>query len=332
MTSVAATAPLWLPLDAAEATIELVGGKGASLGRMAAAGLPVPPGFHVTTASYHRFLKANGLREAIAEAADGAVADNLGGLERASATIQQRFQQAAVPDAVGAAVSEAYATLGPDEPVVAVRSSSTAEDLAGFSFAGQQESYLNVRGEAAVLDGTRCCWASLWTSRALAYRLRMRIDQGVVAMGVVVQLMVPSEVSGVLFTANPTTGSRDELVVEASFGLGEAVVSGLVTPDSYTLDKGSRALKEAAFGQKQVMITPAPGHGTIRVPVPEERQAAWALSERSLRHLAELAMQVERGFGGVPQDIEWAMTGEHCWLLQARPMTGPPPAPLRPVD
>jgi rifampicin phosphotransferase len=325
------TAPLCLSLESAEATLELVGGKGASLARMAAIGLQVPQGFHLTTAAYRRFVDANGLQTAIVEAASRAVAGDPTSVERASATIRSLFEGATMPEEIAAAIRVAYAGLGQGEPAVAVRSSATAEDLPGMSFAGQQETYLNVRGESRVLDAVKRCWASLWTARAIGYRLKMGIDQGSISMGVVVLSMVPAEVAGVLFTANPTTGERDELVVNASFGLGEAVVSGQVTPDSFVVNKTSMALKETVLGTKEVTILPAGEQGTVTEAVLEDRRGDWALSAQQLRELGGLAIRVERESGGVPQDIEWAVAEGRCWLLQARPMTGLPPAPLKDV-
>src|SRR5262245_53653221 len=189
------TAPLCLPLDFAEASLARVGGKGASLARLAAVGLPVPPGFHITTTAYRRFLELNDLQAAILATATDAAAGDPVSLERAAATIGDRFARGTLPPDVAAALRQAYADFGEVGPAVAVRSSATAEDLPALSFAGQQETFLNVRGEAALLDAVRRCWASLWTARAIGYRLRMRVDHQAVAMGVVVQRLVPAEVS-----------------------------------------------------------------------------------------------------------------------------------------
>ena len=203
-------APL-LELDSPLATLERVGGKGASLARLAAAGLPVPPGFHITTAAYRRFVTENHLTEPILAAAAGARADDPGSLERASEQIRSLF-------ADGHDAGRSRGTLSPsgmaawdaDDPAVAVRSSATAEDLPEMSFAGQQETYLNVRGDH-VLDAVVRCWASLWTARALGYRARLGIRPAEVAIAVVVQELVPADVAGVLFTANPLTGARDQV-------------------------------------------------------------------------------------------------------------------------
>jgi pyruvate,water dikinase len=322
--------PLVLPLDAGEATLDRVGGKGASLAKLALAGLPVPAGFHLTTEAYHRFVAANNLHADIVDIVSEVSANDTAGLEHAAAAIYTLFEQGTIPDSIVTAINQAYLDLGKDEPAVAVRSSATAEDLPELSFAGQQETFLNVRGGEALLEAVRRCWASLWTTRAIGYRYRMGIDQQAVAMGIVVQMMVPADISGVLFTANPTTGDRTELVINASFGLGEAIVAGQVTPDTYVLDKATLKPKEVVLGAKQVMIVPD-GQGTTTIAVPEARRDEQALPAPILRELAALGVHVEQLFGGVPQDIEWAVAGGCCWLLQSRPITNLPPEPPRGV-
>jgi phosphohistidine swiveling domain-containing protein len=343
------TRQIVLPLGQGDAALELAGGKGASLTRMAAAGLPVPPGFILITEAYRQFLGENDLEAAIAEALGSLGEADPASWERVAASLQARFEQATIPPDVTSAASQAYATLEArrsdadrrERPTVAVRSSATAEDLPGASFAGQQETFLNVRGEAALLGAIRRCWASLWTARALAYRHRLGVDHTSIAMAAVVQEMVPADVAGVLFTANPTTGERSELLVNASYGLGEAIVSGQVTPDTYTVDRATGAVTATHLGSKELMIVA--GNGASAVPdastsqaintlaVPEARRREPALSEPFLRDLVDLAVEVERLFDGVPQDIEWAVAGGRCWLLQARPITGLPPVPLRDV-
>ena len=320
-----------LPLADPRATLENAGGKGASLARLADAGLPVPDGFHVTTEAYRRFVDDNSLQPAILEALADVSLSQPSTLETASLAIADLFAHAPMPRGAADAIARAYAELPGEDPAVAVRSSATTEDLPGISFAGQHETYLNVRGEAGVLDAVKRCWASLWTARAIGYRLKMGVDQRWLSMGVVVQTMVRSDVAGVLFTANPTTGEREELVVSASCGPGEAVVSGRVTPDSLVVDKASLVVKEAVLGAKEVAILPSGEQGTVMKAVPDGRQGEPALSERGVRELGEMAIQVEKLFEGVPQDIEWAVAGGRCWLLQARPMTGLPPAPLKDV-
>src|SRR5215217_2155630 len=202
--------------------IPLVGGKGANLGELSRAGLPVPPGFVVTTTAYEAFVETSGIRGEVVALASVPPTEDPAAFEEVAEGIRALFSGGKVPEEMAGEIRVAYQELGEDgETPVAVRSSATAEDLPGMSFAGQQETYLNVRGEEEVLEGVRRCWASLWTARAIGYRLKMGIDQRSVSMGVAVQILVPSEVSGVLFTANPTTGERNELVVDASYGLGE---------------------------------------------------------------------------------------------------------------
>src|SRR5579859_2918782 len=187
---------LVLPLDAPNATLERVGGKGASLARMAAAGLPVPPGFHITTTAYRQFIAANNLQEAILAAVAAATPSNPASLETASSHIAQLFMQGTIPDDIATAIRQTYKQLGDGNVAVAVRSSATAEDLPGMSFAGQQETYLNMRGESSVLDAVKRCWASLWTARAIGYRARQGVAPQDVSLAVVVQQLVPADAAG----------------------------------------------------------------------------------------------------------------------------------------
>lgn len=213
-----------------------------------------------------------------------------------------------------------------------MRSSANAEDLPGLSFAGQQETFLNVHGQEELLSAVQRCWASLWTTRAISYRYEMGIDQAAVAMAVVVQLMVPSDVAGVLFTVNPVTGERSEMVVNASYGLGEAVVSGQVTPDTYVVDRQSMQTKETIIGAKEKTIISDKGQGTQTRDVPDGQRDQSSLSEKHLAELAERSLEIERLFEGVPSDIEWAVSDGKLWLLQARPITNLPPAPIEDVS
>jgi pyruvate,water dikinase len=308
--------------------LAFAGGKGASLARLSAAGLPVPVGFVIATSAYQDCVRDNDLPPTLLAALESVVASRPTTLEDASRVIGGLFARAQMPQALADAVRRAYAELGGGGLAVAVRSSATAEDLPGMSFAGQHETYLNVCGEEELLEAVKRCWTSLWTTRAIGYRLKMGIDQRTVSMAVVVQRMVPSEVSGVLFTANPTTGDRTELIVSASYGLGEAVVSGEVTPDRFVVDKASLAVKEAVPGSKQLAVQSSDEHGTFTQAVPEDRRRKLALTDQFVRELGELAVRVEKESGDVPQDLEWAIADGRCWLLQARPMTGLPPAPL----
>lgn len=224
-----------LPLDTKDAALEVVGGKGRSLARMAVAGMPVPGGFYVTTSAYKRYVEENNLQKSIVGLAKPVMTGRTLSFDSASAGIQALFEKAEPPTEIVSEIREAYAALGDDDSAVAVRSSANAEDLPDMSFAGQQDTYLNVRGEESLIAAVRNCWASLWTPRAISYRHQMGIEHDAVAMAVVVQLMVSSDVSGILFTANPATGARSEIIINASFGLGEAVVGGQVTPDTLSL-------------------------------------------------------------------------------------------------
>src|SRR5258708_11272520 len=205
--------PLVLPLDDAAATLEQVGGKGPSVARLAAAGLPVPPGFHITTSAYRSFVTENGLQEQILATVSAAPADQPTSLEEGSRKIGRMFAQRSMPAEIAAAIRQAYIALGGDDLCVAVRSSATAEDLPELSFAGQQETYLNMRGEAMVLDAIKRCWASLWTARAIGYRARSGIAHEEVSLAVVVQELVPADAAGILFTANPLTAERDQAMI-----------------------------------------------------------------------------------------------------------------------
>ncbi|HSK95986.1 MAG TPA: PEP/pyruvate-binding domain-containing protein, partial [Euzebyales bacterium] len=290
------------------------GGKGANLGELARNAFPVPDGFVITTDAYRAVVDGAGLATRIAEwlaAGDDAV-------------IRDAVTSAPVPEDVRRAIAGAYADLRGDQRV-AVRSSATAEDLPGAAFAGQQDTYLNVVGEEALVDAVRRCWASLWTERAIAYRRRLAIDPADVRIAVVVQRMVDAESAGVLFTANPVTGDRRQIVIEASSGLGEAVVSGLVTPDRYVLD-ATGTLRSWNPGRREVVISGAPGGGVVSASGGAE--PVGRLPDHVLADLVRLGTAVATHFGR-PQDIEWASADGHVHLLQARPMTALPPPPVR---
>jgi phosphohistidine swiveling domain-containing protein len=317
--------PLVLALDDASATLEEVGGKGASLARMAAAGLPVPPGFHITTAAYRRFVMENGLQEQILAAVSGISAvtiDRPAALEEASRQIGRLFENGVMPDAIARAIRRAYAELGGGELPVAVRSSATAEDLPEMSFAGQQETYLNMHGEAMVLEAVKRCWASLWTARAIDYRARHGIAPQDVSLAVVVQQLVAADAAGILFTANPLTGARDQVMINAAWGLGEAIVGGQVTPDSVIVDKANGTIIEQNISEKDVMtvMTGRTGKGTHEEPVPADQRTRAVLSPAQAAELARIGMQIEDLYGQ-PMDIEWALHDGRVSIVQARPIT-----------
>lgn len=312
---------LILPLNSAAATVEQVGGKGASLARMAAAALPVPPGFHLTTTAYRRFVEDNLLAEPILCAAAQAKADDPASLDRASAQIQSLMSQGTMPAAIAELIRMSYERMGADNPV-AVRSSATAEDLPEMSFAGQQETYLNVRGAGPVLEAVKRCWASLWTARALGYRARQGIRSEDVALAVIVQHLIAADVAGILFTANPLTGDGDQMVINAAWGLGEAIVSGSVTPDTFIVNKRTLELESQEIASKDVM-TLRLAQGTREQPVPVGQRTQAALSAPMAAELARLGAQIEQLYG-IPMDIEWAMRDGRFFILQARPITGLP--------
>ncbi len=313
------------------ASLELVGGKGTSLAKMAQAGLPVPDGFHVTTAAYQAFLEANQLSSQIASGLQSANPADPAMLEAASASIRQAFEDASIPPDVASEIVDAYATLAGKDPAVAVRSTATAEDLPEASFAGQQETYLNVSGASAVLDSVKKCWSSLWTARAIAYRAGQAIDPQNVSMGVVVQLLVPAEAAGILFTANPLTGQREQCVINASWGLGEAVVGGLVTPDTITVAKSDGRVLSRETADKQVM-TVRHAAGTEEQPVPENLRLVPVLDEQAIAALLALGIQIERLYER-PMDIEWALYDGAFAILQARPITAlPEPGASSPLE
>lgn len=298
-----------------------VGGKAANLGELASVGLPVPPGFCLTTAAYRRALSGAGL-EPVFAALSGPDAAGLGQLSGLAASARSLVLEAGVPAEIAEAVQSAYQNLGDNVPV-AVRSSATAEDLPFASFAGQQDTFLNVMGADAVLDAVSRCWASLWTDRAVAYRTTHGIDHATVALAVVVQEMVNSTTAGVMFTANPVTGKRYETVIDASPGLGEAVVSGAVNPDHYVVDARRSAVVTRVLGDRHVEIRATPGGGTERVERPLFADSAVepCLSDRQILALAKLGLAVQEHYRA-PQDTEWAIDDAgKLWLTQARPIT-----------
>ncbi|MBK9945078.1 MAG: pyruvate, phosphate dikinase [Kouleothrix sp.] len=311
---------LVIPLAHADATLEHVGGKGMSLAKMLAAGLSVPGGFHITTEAYRRFVAENGLQPQIMRELAGLDPADPAALEAAALRIGGAFAAGATPPEIVAAVAEAYAGLR--GAAVAVRSSATAEDLPGASFAGQQETYLNIRGADAVLEAVKRCWASLWTARAIAYRLKNQIDQATVALAVVVQELVDASAAGIMFTANPVSGKRDELVINAAWGLGEAIVSGAVTPDTLTLQKAGGRVLHREIAEKAIM-TVRTASGTGEVPVPDDRKSKPVLSDAQVAELARLGARIEQ-FYGMPMDVEWALAGGTLFVVQARPITALP--------
>ncbi|MCK6582219.1 MAG: PEP/pyruvate-binding domain-containing protein, partial [Anaerolineales bacterium] len=285
-----------LSLSDPSATLENVGGKGLSLAKMIGAGFPVPDGFHITTEAYRQFVAENELQPKILAALRMADASLTATLETASNTIREFFDHSHIPADLSEAIVDAYLTLGEEHAVVAVRSSATAEDLPEASFAGQQETYLNIHGIDEVLDAVKKCWASLWTARAIAYRIKNNIDQSAVALAVIVQEMVNAEAAGILFTANPINGRRDEMVINAAWGLGEAIVGGLVSPDTIVADKATGEIKQYDVAEKTV-ITVLTEKGTREEKLEETRRRSKVMNEAEVVELVNIARRIESYYG-----------------------------------
>jgi phosphohistidine swiveling domain-containing protein len=301
---------------------DLVGGKGANLGRLVEARFPVPPGFTVSVGAYREFMEAAGLKSKVLELIGSLDFERAGDVETAMADFRRELVEAPVPASLEEEISAAHAEYIEDGARVAVRSSGTAEDLADASFAGMHDTYLDILGAEAVIDAVKRCWASLWTTRATTYRQNKDFDQGEVALAVVVQTMVSSEVSGVMFTANPLTTNTDEIVINASWGLGEAIVSGIVTPDEFILSRRTLKVRRSVVADKHLRIVREDEGGTRTEDVPEDIRNAPCLDERQLARLGELGERVMSYYDGLPQDTEWAMADDEFYLLQSRDVTG----------
>jgi pyruvate,water dikinase len=303
--------------------IGLVGGKGANLGELTQAGLPVPSGFCVTSAAYQEFLCRTGLDQLINNTITATRLDDLMDIQSKSRLIQSSILSAPIFPEIRDEVSTCHQRLLSDvsqDLPLAVRSSATAEDQANASFAGQLETYLNVRGVPALLEHIKLCWASLWAERVVSYIANQGLDHRSVSMSVVVQTMIPSEVSGVLFTVNPVSGRRDEVVINSSWGLGEAIVSGLVTPDTIIARKSDGGIINRQTGVKELMVAYAAEGGTEELPVPDELRCSHSLSDQQVTRLTLLANRIEAYYGR-PQDIEWGYYNGDWYLLQSRPIT-----------
>ncbi|MBI4498610.1 MAG: phosphoenolpyruvate synthase [Chloroflexi bacterium] len=304
--------------------VPIAGGKGANLGEMTKAGLPVPPGFVVTVDAYRRFYQESGLADEVAARLARLNVDDPAQLRDVSEALQGLIRRARVPDEVRRAIADAYTTLsqrqGVEREFVAVRSSATVEDTAQFSFAGMFQSFLNVRGPDELVRRVKDCWASLFGARVLFYRVK----QGLVGeslIAVIVQRMVNAEKSGVLFTVDPATSDPKTLVIEAAWGLGEVVVGGQVGPDRYEVDKDSLALRRKAIGYKDFMLVRDPQTGeNVRIDLPEEQATAPVLTDDEIRALADLGRRDEAHYGA-PQDVEWAIEEGQVFLVQTRPVT-----------
>jgi len=305
--------------------VTTVGGKGANLGELTRAGLPVPPGFVVTADAFRRAMDEGGVRADLQRRFAEALAtvDDPAALAASARDLQALVRKAGVPPSVAAAVLDAYHRMGDAVPV-AVRSSATAEDTAGTSFAGMHETFANVVGDDAVLSHLVDCWASLFGERVIAYRASQGLTEEPV-IAVVVQAMVRSDRSGVMFTADPSTGDRDRIVIEAALGLGEVVVSGQVEPDTYVVAKDGPRIVSTRVGHQTHRLDGTPGGEVVRTDLTAEEGGARVLSDDEVHALARLGQQVEAHYGE-PQDVEWAIEGDATYLVQARPITTLEPA------
>ncbi len=295
--------------------LSLVGGKGANLGEMTKAGFPIPYGFCVTTEGYKEFLQHNNLSDFISQIIKEACLENI---SQIGEEIRTKLKDSEIPNHVEQDIVKAFNKAGADS-YYAVRSSATAEDLAFASFAGQQDTYLNIKGEKVLLDSIKDCWASLFTDRAILYRIQNQIEHEKVHMSVVIQEMVLPEVSGIMFTADPVSGHRGILSIDAGYGLGEALVSGLVSPDIYKYKKNSGQIESKTIAEKKLAIIPIEGGGTQRIEITGEKSTSQVLNDTLIQSLAELGMKIEKHYG-CPQDIEWCISwGQSSDTAQSSP-------------
>jgi pyruvate,water dikinase len=312
---------VWLE-EVGKEDIAIVGGKGASLGEMLRAELPVPTGFAVTAQAFRRFLDENGISDELFSSlvVDVDDADILRGAEKKA---KQIIMDAKIPQDIEKSIRSKYKELCKregEEVFVAVRSSATAEDLPDASFAGQQDTFLNMRGEQTVIEAVKKCWASLYGARAIYYRVKQGFDHSKVNLCAVVQIMVEAEKAGVMFSSHPSTG-EPLTIIEGSWGLGETVVSGSVSPDYYLVDKNTKTIKERKIATKNVMHTKDPKTGnTMDIPVPADKKNAKVLDDDEILKLVDFGNILEDLYG-IPQDIEWAIKNKEIFILQSRPIT-----------
>ena len=305
--------------DPRSTDLSVVGGKGANLGRLTQSGFLVPPGFVVGTAAYVSHIES--IKARISEVLANVNYGDPNALEESVGRIRALITGVDMPAAIADEISTGYAKLGA-ELFVAVRSSGTAEDLEGASFAGLHDTYLDIRGNAPLIDAVKRCWASLWTARAVSYR-RTRGFSQFPSIAVVVQTMVESEVSGVMFTGNPINTATDQLVINASWGLGEAIVSGIVTPDEFIIRHGGLKVLNRTLGSKKVKVVrdTAKSSGTVTRNSSESETQTFTLTDEQVSRLAEIGVRIQAAYEGFPQDIEWAYCNAKYYILQARPIT-----------
>lgn len=320
-----------LPFEQCDMTmVNQVGGKCASLGELLRAHIPVPPGFAVTTAAYERFLKENDLTKRVHTRLKGLDHTMTDEVDKASEDIRSWIERGTISEHMEDLICEQYRLLARRSRIpalpVAVRSSATAEDLPDASFAGQQDTFLWIRGADDLLDRIKRCWSSLFTPRAIAYRCRLGFDHEQVLISVAVQKMVRSFTAGVMFTINPSTGDRATVVIDANWGYGESVVSGEVTPDQFHVNKITMEVTKKTISQKEIMYTTDPDTDqVVKLPVEEERREAQSVLDKEIVALAEIATRIEKHYGK-PMDIEWATEKTLPWkgdiyIVQSRPET-----------
>jgi phosphoenolpyruvate synthase/pyruvate phosphate dikinase len=304
-------------------SLPYVGGKGANLGELTKAGFPVPGGFCITTHAYQDFIATSPQMDRLFTALQAIDSTDLNQIREVGGRIRSHLQQLVIPGEIRDEIIQAWTKQGRSH-AYAVRSSATAEDLPNASFAGQQDTYLNIKGENELLQHVRKCWASLFTDRAIAYRAKNAFDHREVYLSIVIQQMIIPDISGILFTADPVNGNRTVVSIDASFGLGEALVSGMVSADLYKVKNDRIILKK--ISQKRVAIHSLPEGGTITQEIPEEQQAQQALSDHQIVHLAALGKSIEQHYGA-PQDIEFCLAKGHFFIVQSRPITTLYPLP-----
>jgi len=308
--------------------LPLVGGKNANLGEMVNAGIRVPPGFAVTSKAFQQYMEKEALWAHIRETLSDKPPDDIKGIFKAGKEIRECILSTPIPDEIQEEITAAYGSLcagcGVTDLPVAVRSSATAEDLKEASFAGQQDTYLWIWGNDAVVRATHECWASLFTDRAITYRMRVGFPQDGALISVGIQKMVNARSAGVMFTLDPVTGDSSKITIDANWGFGESIVQGMVCPDSFIVDKKSLSIKQSILGQKDKMYV-SNGCGTKVQPVPAEQQVVPCISVKEVTEIAKMGLRIEKHYGA-PQDIEWAIDKdlpfpENIFSTQARPVT-----------
>lgn len=318
---------LWFE-ECDKSSLPLVGGKNANLGEMVGAGVRVPPGFALTSKAFQSYMESEHLWKTVLDALSDIAADKIATVAEAGNLIRKAILSRPIPEVIESEVVAAYDSLcdkcGVPELPVAVRSSATAEDLAEASFAGQQDTFLWVRGAAEVLKATLGCWASLFTDRAITYRARVGFPQDEVLMSVGIQKMVNAKCAGVMFTIDPVTGNSSKITIDANWGFGESIVQGMVCPDSFTVHKDPLEIEQCTVGQKDQCVV-AQECGTAVECVPSEQQDILCLSDAEIIEIAKMGIRIEEHYG-TPQDIEWAIDKdlpfpENAFTTQSRPVT-----------